>query len=182
MALNLSNVYENKTEVIVFGPTGGQNAPLVLDSLVPYIKPNVTNLSVQIDRDFKLDKQINSVVKSSFCQLRILPKVKPFLSFNDFERVIHCFITTKLDYCNALYVGVSQASISHLQLVQNAAARLFTRTRKREHITPVLASLHWLPIKSSRFKKMYCLPAKPLMVWPHLTWQNSYNIIHPHGH
>ncbi len=32
-------------------------------------------------------------------------------------------------------------------MVQNAAARLLTGTRKREHITPILASLHWLPVR-----------------------------------
>ena len=50
------------------------------------------------------------------------------------------------NYCNALYLGVSQSSLAHLQLVQNAAARLLTSTRKHEHITPILASLHWLPV------------------------------------
>ena len=33
-----------------------------------------------------------------------------------------------------------------LQLLQNSAARVLTRTRGREHITPVLKSLHWLPV------------------------------------
>ena len=56
-------------------------------------------------------------------------------------------MTSRLDYCNAVYVGVNQASISRLQLVQNAAARLLTGTRKQEHISPVLASLHWLPVR-----------------------------------
>ncbi len=28
----------------------------------------------------------------------------------------------------------------------NAAARILTRTRQSEHITPVLKSLHWLPV------------------------------------
>ena len=60
---------------------------------------------------------------------------------------MHAFITSRLDYCNALYLGASQASISRLQLVQNAAARLLTGTRRQEHITPVLASLHWLPVR-----------------------------------
>ena len=32
-------------------------------------------------------------------------------------------------------------------MVQNSAARLLTGTRRREHITPVLAQLHWLPVK-----------------------------------
>jgi len=29
---------------------------------------------------------------------------------------------------------------------QNAAPRILSRTRKYEHITPVLRSLHWLPV------------------------------------
>ncbi len=44
------------------------------------------------------------------------------------------------------FVGVSQASLSCLQLVQNAAARLVTGTHKREHMSPMLASLHQLPV------------------------------------
>jgi len=63
------------------------------------------------------------------------------------ESVMHAFISSRLDYCNALYLGVSQSLLSRLQLVQNAAARMLTGTRKREHISPVLSSLHWLPVK-----------------------------------
>ena len=37
-------------------------------------------------------------------------------------------------------------SIHRLQLAQNAAARVIKRTPKREHMTPVLRDLHWLPI------------------------------------
>lgn len=75
-----------------------------------------------------------------------MTKVKPFINRSDLEKAIHAFISSRLDYCNALYVGVSQSSLRRLQLVQNAAARLLTNTRKREHITPILSSLHWLPV------------------------------------
>ena len=38
-------------------------------------------------------------------------------------------------------------------MVQNAAARMLTGTKKREHITPVLAQLHWLPVQlGAQFK------------------------------
>ncbi len=106
----------------------------------------ITNLGVKIDSNLKLDSQIRAVVKSSFFQLRQLAKIKPYLSSQHFETVIHAFVTTRLDYCNALYVGVSGSSIARLQMVQNAAARLLTGTRKYEHISPILASLHWLPV------------------------------------
>lgn len=50
--------------------------------------------------------------------------MKLALTKRDFERFIHAFITKKLDYCKALYVGVSQVSLSWLQILQKAAARL----------------------------------------------------------
>lgn len=90
MALIFLNFNESKTEVLIFGPSGACDAPHVdLWSLEPYVKPTVKNLGVIMDRDFKLDKQINSVIKYSFFQLRLLPKVKSVVSFSDFERVIH---------------------------------------------------------------------------------------------
>ena len=63
------------------------------------------------------------------------------------EQAIHAFISSQIDYCNALYLGIDQHQLRRLQLVQNAAVRLLTCTKKREHITPVLASLHWLPVR-----------------------------------
>lgn len=60
--------------------------------------------------------------------------------------MVHALIFSRLDYGNALYYGVQQKSLHRLQLVQNAAARLLTGTRKFEHITPILQKLHWLPV------------------------------------
>lgn len=73
-----------------------------------------------------LPKHRNSAVKSSFLQLRFLSKVKSYLTFSDFKSIIYAFISTSFDYSNTLYIGVSQASLSRLQLVQNAADRLIT--------------------------------------------------------
>lgn len=147
MSLNFLNFNEKKTEVMVFSGSGTSVTPLVdLGSLAQYHKQIITNLGVKVDTDLKFDNQINAVVKSSFFQLRQLAKIKPVLQKQHFETVIHAFVTTRLDYCNALYLGVNGSSIARLQLVQNAAARLLTGTRKYEHISPILASLHWLPV------------------------------------
>ena len=60
---------------------------------------------------------------------------------------------SRLDYCNAVLYGLPDAQLQKLQLVQNAAARLVSGTHRREHITPVLFALHWLPIsKRIQFK------------------------------
>lgn len=89
---------------------------------------------------------VNSVVRSSFFQLRTISKIRHFLSPSDLERVINAFISSRLDFCNSLYSSITQTTISRLQLIQNTAAQLLTRTKKRDHITPILASLHWLPV------------------------------------
>lgn len=76
----------------------------------------------------------------------LLAKAKLWLSRNDFEKVIHAFISTRLDYCNSLYVGINKQSTSRLQMVQNSVARLLLGVRKREHITPILMSFNWLSV------------------------------------
>jgi len=56
---------------------------------------------------------------------------------------VHC----RLDYCNALLAGVADVHLKRLQSVQNAAARLVSASRRCDPITPVLARLHWLPVR-----------------------------------
>ncbi len=63
------------------------------------------------------------------------------------EILVNAFMTSRLGYCNALLGGCSARLINKLQMVQNAAARVLTRTRKYDHISPVRSTLHWLPIK-----------------------------------
>jgi hypothetical protein len=55
-------------------------------------------------------------------------------------------VTSRLDYANSLLVGSYSTLVKRLQLVQNNAARLITKTRRSEHITPVLKALRWLPV------------------------------------
>ena len=147
MSLNFLHLNESKTEVIVFGPSVGKANPNTdYDYLNSYIKPTVKNLGVLFDSSLKFDQHINSVVKSCFSHIKLLSKVKTFLSFNDLKTVTHVFVLSRLDYCNSLYMGLPKSSMSRLQMVQNAAARFLTGVRRREHITPILSFLNWLPV------------------------------------
>ena len=51
------------------------------------------------------------------------------------------------DYCNSLLAGCPKYLLSKLQKVQNNAARLIFRTTTSAHVTPMLHSLHWLPVE-----------------------------------
>jgi len=43
--------------------------------------------------------------------------------------------------------GIADGLMQRLQAVQNVAARLITGARRRDHISPVLRQLHWLPVR-----------------------------------
>lgn len=90
--------------------------------LTPHLKISVTNLGVKIYIVLSFDGHVNGVVISSFYHLRHLSKVESFLYRRDLETVNHALITSRLDYCNSLLIGVGQGTRSHLQLLQNAAA------------------------------------------------------------
>ncbi len=106
----------------------------------------VNNLGFILDSNLSFENHISLVTKTAFFHLRNIAKLRNMLSVSDAEKLIHAFMTSRLDYCNALLGGCPASSINKLQIVQNAAARVLTRPRKYDHITPVLQSLHWLPI------------------------------------
>ncbi|KAL2095649.1 hypothetical protein ACEWY4_007797 [Coilia grayii] len=147
MSNNFLKLNENKTELLLIGPKDKREALLPsLGNLNQYVREQVTSLGVILDSDLSLKPHINKVTKTAYFHLRNIAKVRPFLTKPDAEKLVHAFITSRLDYCNALFTGLPKKSIEKLQLIQNSAARLLTKTRKMEHITPVLAELHWLPV------------------------------------
>ena len=70
--------------------------------------------------------------------------IRSYLSYDALATVAHAFITSRIDYCNSLLVGIPDVCVSQLQRIQNCTARLITNTRKYD---PVLKRLHWLPVK-----------------------------------
>ena len=102
MNSNFLKLNNNKAEVIVFGHSELQDVD-TLGPLAPNIHSTVKCLCVHFDRVFKFKKQISSVVRCSFFQLR-LQAIKAYLPQKHLEMVIHAFITSHLDYCNSLCV------------------------------------------------------------------------------
>ena len=147
MSQNFLKLNDEKTEVLIVA-TNEQRESLTsrLGNLAKESNSSVKNLGVILDNELNFNLHINHVTKIAFFHLRNIARIRAYLSLADAKTLIHAFVFSRLDYCNALFSGMTKKSIDRLQLVQNAAARVLTKTRMREHITPVLASLHWLPV------------------------------------
>ncbi len=160
MTNNFLLLNSDKREILLIGPKNStQNIldhNLQLDGCT-VTSSTVKNLGVILDSNLSFENHISHVTKTAFFHLRNIAKLRNMLSVSDTEKLVHAFMTSRLDYCNALLGGCPASSINKLQIVQNAAARVLTRSRKYDHITPILQSLHWLPIK-------FCISYKILLL------------------
>ena len=87
----------------------------------------------------------------SFFHLHNIRRIRKYLSRDSTEKLIHAFVSIRLDYCNGLlYMDL----ISILQRVQNTAARIVYCMPTFCHITPRLFDLHWLPLKFRIYYKI----------------------------
>ena len=98
------------------------------------------------DQSMHLDNHVKSLTRTCFFHLRNIAKLRSIISHSELEMAVHAFISSRLDYCNSIFTCLNKTSVDKLQMVHNAAARLLTRSKKSCHITPILASLHWLPV------------------------------------
>ena len=100
---------------------------------------------------------ISAVCQSSYFELRKISSIRHYLSF-DATKVLMCsLVLSRLDYGNALLAGSFEYLLDRFQKVQNNAARLICKSSKKKHVTPLLKSLHWLPVRSRIKYKLACL-------------------------
>ncbi|XP_073804016.1 uncharacterized protein isoform X1 [Danio rerio] len=147
MCQNFLQLNKEKTEIIVFG---NKDEVLKVNAYLgtkgQTTKNKVKNLGVTLESDLSFNSHVKAVSKSAYYHLKNIARIRCFVSSEDLEKLVHAFISSRVDYCNGLLTGLPKKTVRQLQLIQNAAARILTRTRKSEHITPVLRSLHWLPV------------------------------------
>ena len=120
------------------------------------------NIGAMFDSEFTLVPQVNSVVKSCYSHLRQIAHIRQFLTLDATATLVNAIITSRLDYANSLLIGLPKCVTRKLELVQNNSARLIYMKRKRDHATPLLESLHWLPIEFRIKYKINLLTYKAL--------------------
>lgn len=175
MQRNYLQLNSDKSDIIIIGPTSHNNTThnfsLTFNNCTLSSSPYIRNLGIILDSQLKFDHHINHITKTAFFHLKNIARLRPSLTFSAAETLIHAFITSRLDYCNSILYGSSSKVLNKLQYIQNSAARLLTYTRSRDHITPVLQNLHWLPITYRIQFKILLLTFKSLnsLAPPYLT-------------
>ena len=143
----------NKTEVIWFGSRASlaklQSRDCSIQVGTESIKPSavVRDLGVHLDAELSMKKHVAIVASSCFYHLRRLRQIRRRVGTEVTTQLVLAFITSRLDYCNSLLAGLPQATLEPLQRVQNAAVRLILDLNMRDHVTPGLRQLHWLPVR-----------------------------------
>ena len=110
-------------------------------------------LGVIIDKKFTIITQAQSIVKSCNYHIQALRRIRHLLS-RDIANTIACSIVgSRLDYCNSLFHGSTEAVLNSLQRIQNNSTRTVLHSGSYNNSLSNLRELHWLPIcERIRFK------------------------------
>jgi len=132
-----------KSDAIVFRPSRQQDTHTNVDTISvsgSVITPSSTlkSLGVVLDRSLSFDQHVADVCKNCYFHIRALRQVRASLP----EAVVCSIIQSRLDYCNALFTGMSGSNFKKLQRVQNTLVRVVLVTFKIATTTFKIRYLH----------------------------------------
>ena len=166
MERNHLKINDDKTEIIILTPSTATNkvqipSVQVGNSTIAPV-PVVRNLGSMFDEHMTMNEHVKRVCSGSYLHLRNIAAIRHSLTDEAAAQLIHAFVTSRLDSCNSLLYGLPDCAIAKLQRVQNMAAKLILKRRKYDRVTPLLQSLHWLPVRQRIHYKIILLTFKCL--------------------
>ena len=164
MSVNNLKLNDNKTEFVAIASrqqlSNVSDIQLRIGTEMVSATHSARNIGVMFDATMEMKDHISQITRSCYLHLRAISHVRKYLTTEAAERIIHAFVTSRLDSNNSLLQGTPDYMLDKLQLIQNHAARLIVRKKKSDHITDTLIGLHWLPIKSRIQYKVLLLAYK----------------------
>ena len=153
MAENRLKLNPDKTEFILIGTKHNRDklsSHFPLDILGNRVHPSnkVKNLGVIFNSDLSLTQHISSIVKSCYCNIRDLTRIRKYLSLSDAISLANALVGSRLDYCNSLLSSITKKELKRLQRIQNTVCRITSRIPRRASITNAMKKLHWLPVEN----------------------------------
>ena len=143
MITNKLKFNDSKTEfLLITSPTSG----FAKDIQISIGQSTCKSLGVILDDNFTMDAHISNVCRSTHFHIRNIRAIAD-LTPSAASQLAHSLVTSRLDYCNALLLGVPDYKIKRLQRIRNMAATIVARPPCDHDISEVLQSLHWHPVK-----------------------------------
>ena len=150
MTENYLKFNEPKSEFLILSKSSQLNKinkpVLKLNGAEVIAKQEVKNLGVIFDEHLTLSSHVSLLCQRMFLEIRNISLHRKYLADEVVCQLMVSLVLSKMDYCNSLFSGLPQVLINKLQRVQNCAAKVCLRKRKYDHATPLLESLHWLPV------------------------------------
>ena len=119
----------------------------------------------------------DSITRKCGYHIRNLYAIKRFITRDLLIILVKALIISRIDFCNALYVGQPKYLIDRLQTVQNRCARLVCGLPPRSPTSAVIRSLHWLSMELRIIYKICLIVFKTLYYGKPLYLREILNII-----
>ena len=111
------------------------------------VADDIKVLGVVLDRRLTFHKYVSAVARSCNYHAQAIRHIRHLLTTELAQTLACSLILSRIDYCNAVLHGAPSYSIKKLQRVQNNAARIVLEAPRRFHASPLLRTLHWLPVQ-----------------------------------
>ena len=104
-----------------------------------------------------MNAHVSNIARTCYFELCRLASIRRCQTCTATATLGSAFVLSRIDYCNSLLFGSTHDVTSHLQRIQNYAARVILRLPKSSSITIHFKLLHWLPVKVRSTYKIACL-------------------------
>ena len=118
-----------KTEFILIGSKNNHKQLLPhfpINILGNQVSPaqSVRNLGVVCDSNFSFSDHVSQVIKSTRVHARDRYRIRPLLDLNTSVLLANAWVSSRLDYCNSLFLSLTDFELRRLQLVQTHSVGL----------------------------------------------------------
>ena len=145
-SLHIMNCFFWESDRITL-PDSAPTSIWVGNSDIPFVT-HARNLRIPISSNKTMDKHVTNLCRSAYAEPRRISSIPHLLTVNATKTLLSASVLSKLDHCNSLLCGTPLFILDMLQRVQHSAARLVMKSRKCDHVQPLLRNLHWLPVHS----------------------------------
>ena len=151
MSCNKLKLNESKTEFFI--AASKHNLVSLKDTTIcigsKEISPSSTikNLGVTFDSTMSMKPHITAMCKAINFTLWNMSRVRKFIDRDSCSHAMRALVLSRLDYANSLLTGCNIGDVGRLVKLQNKAARIIFCVPRLVSATPLLNTLHWLPVK-----------------------------------